>query len=124
LNHGLPPPAGAIREAIGKICARFDDAYWLKKDKAGGFPTELHQALARDGWLGIAMPEEYGGSGLGIAEAAVMMQAISDPAPACTRRVRRHMNVFGLNPWWCSARGSARACCRRSSTGGTSHVSR
>jgi acyl-CoA dehydrogenase len=61
----------AIREAIAKICARFPDEYWLKKDKEGGFPAELHQALAQDGWLGIAMPEAYGGSGLGITEAAV-----------------------------------------------------
>jgi acyl-CoA dehydrogenase len=46
----------AIRAAIEKICARFDAAYWLKKDTEGGFPDDFHQALARDGWLGIAMP--------------------------------------------------------------------
>lgn len=50
-----------IREAIAKLCAQFGDDYWLKKDKEGGFPVELHQALARDGWLGIAMPEAFGG---------------------------------------------------------------
>ena len=48
-----------IREAIARLCAQFDDAYWLNKDRAGGFPLELHQALARDGWLGIAMPERF-----------------------------------------------------------------
>ncbi len=87
-----------IREAIAKICARFDDAYWLKKDKEGGFPKELHQALARDGWLGIAMPEEYGGSGLGITEAAVMMQAISESGAGFSGASAVHMNIFGLNP--------------------------
>ena len=87
-----------IREAIGKICARFDDAYWLKKDKEGGFPKELHQALARDGWLGIAMPEEFGGSGLGITEAAVMMQAISESGAGFSGASAVHMNIFGLNP--------------------------
>ncbi len=87
-----------IRAAIGKICARFGDAYWLKKDKAGGFPVELHQALAKDGWLGIAMPEEYGGSGLGIAEAAVMMQAISESGAGFSGASAVHMNIFGLNP--------------------------
>jgi acyl-CoA dehydrogenase len=87
-----------IREAIGKVCARFDDAYWLKKDKAGGFPAELHQALAKDGWLGIAMPEEYGGSGLGITEAAVMMQAISESGAGFSGASAVHMNIFGLNP--------------------------
>jgi len=87
-----------IREAIAKICARFDDAYWLKKDKAGGFPSELHQALAKDGWLGIAMPEEYGGSGLGITEAAAMMQAISESGAGFSGASAVHMNIFGLNP--------------------------
>jgi acyl-CoA dehydrogenase len=87
-----------IREAIGKICARFDDAYWLKKDKEGGFPAELHQALAKDGWLGIAMPEEHGGSGLGITEAAVMMQAIAQSGAGFSGASAVHMNIFGLNP--------------------------
>src|SRR5688572_791067 len=87
-----------IREAIAKICARFDDAYWLKKDKEGGFPKELHQALAKDGWLGVAMPEEYGGAGLGITEAAVMMQAISESGAGFSGASAVHMNIFGLNP--------------------------
>ncbi len=98
MDFAFSPEQDQIREAIGKICARFDDAYWLKKDKAGGFPTELHQALARDGWLGIAMPEEYGGSGLGIAEAAVMMQAISESGAGFSGASAVHMNIFGLNP--------------------------
>ena len=87
-----------IREAIAKICARFPDEYWLKKDKEGGFPVELHQSLAKDGWLGIAMPEEYGGSGLGITEAAVMMQAISESGAGFSGASAVHMNIFGLNP--------------------------
>ena len=78
MNFALSEEQQAIREAIERICARFPDEYWLKKDKEGGFPSELHQALAKDGWLGIAMPEAYGGSGLGITEAAVMMQAIAE----------------------------------------------
>jgi acyl-CoA dehydrogenase len=88
----------AIREAIAKICARFPDEYWLKKDKEGGFPAELHQALAQDGWLGIAMPEAYGGSGLGITEAAVMMQAIAESGAGFSGASAVHMNIFGLNP--------------------------
>jgi acyl-CoA dehydrogenase len=98
MDFAFSPEQEQIREAIGKICARFDDAYWLKKDKAGGFPVELHQALARDGWLGIAMPEEYGGSGLGIAEAAVMMQAISESGAGFSGASAVHINIFGLNP--------------------------
>jgi acyl-CoA dehydrogenase len=98
MDFGFTQEQEQIREAIGRICARFDDAYWLKKDKAGGFPAELHQALAKDGWLGIAMPEEYGGSGLGITEAAVMMQAISESGAGFSGASAVHMNIFGLNP--------------------------
>ena len=87
-----------IREAIAKICAKFDDAYWLKKDKEGGFPSDLHQALAKNGWLGIAMPEEFGGSGLGIAEAAIMMQTIAESGAGFSGASAVHMNIFGLNP--------------------------
>jgi acyl-CoA dehydrogenase len=87
-----------IREAIARLCAQFDDAYWLQKDKAGGFPLELHQALARDGWLGIAMPEAFGGAGLGIADAAVMMQAIAESGAGFSGASAVHMNIFGLNP--------------------------
>jgi acyl-CoA dehydrogenase len=88
----------AIREAIARICARFPDEYWLKKDKEGGFPGELHQALAKDGWLGIAMPEACGGAGLGITEAAVMMQAIAESGAGFSGASAVHMNIFGLNP--------------------------
>jgi acyl-CoA dehydrogenase len=98
MDFAFTPEQEAIREAIAKICARFGDDYWLKKDKEGGFPKELHQALAKDGWLGVAMPEEYGGSGLGIAEAAVMMQAIAESGAGFSGASAVHMNIFGLNP--------------------------
>ncbi len=98
MNFAFTQEQEQIREAIAKICARFDDAYWLKKDKVGGFPSELHQALAKDGWLGIAMPEEFGGSGLGITEAAVMMQAIAESGAGFSGASAVHMNIFGLNP--------------------------
>src|SRR3989441_659389 len=87
-----------IREAIAKLCTRFGDDYWLERDREGGFPADFHQALARDGWLGIAMPEAYGGAGLGIAEAAVMMQVISESGAGFSGASAVHMNIFGLNP--------------------------
>ena len=98
MDFGFTAEQDAIREAIAKICARFGDDYWLKKDKEGGFPTELHQALARDGWLGIAMPEAHGGAGLGIAEAAIMMQTIAQSGAGFSGASAVHMNIFGLNP--------------------------
>jgi len=87
-----------IRQAILKICERFDADYWLEKDKHGGFPVEFHQALARDGWLGICIPEAYGGSGLGITEATIMMQAIAESGAGMSGASAVHMNIFGLNP--------------------------
>ncbi|MXP64959.1 acyl-CoA dehydrogenase [Roseomonas sp. M0104] len=88
----------AVRSAVERICAGFDDAYWTERDRDGRFPAELHGALARDGWLGICMPEEYGGAGLGITEAAIMMQAISESGAGMTGASAVHMNIFGLNP--------------------------
>src|SRR5436309_12652796 len=87
-----------IRDEIGKLCARFGDEYWLEKDRSGEFPHELHAALAAGGWLGIAMPKEYGGAGLGIAEAALMMQAIAESGAAMSGASAVHMNIFGLQP--------------------------
>jgi acyl-CoA dehydrogenase len=87
-----------IREAILRLCANFDEAYWLERDRKGGFPEDFYQAVAQGGWLGIAMPEEYGGAGLGIAEAAIMMQAVAESGAGLSGASALHMNIFGLNP--------------------------
>src|SRR5919109_977472 len=98
MDFAFTPEQERIREAIAKLCERFGDDYWLAHDKSGEFPVELHRACARDGWLGIAMPEAYGGSGLGISEAAVMMQAIAESGAGFSGASAIHMNIFGLNP--------------------------
>ena len=87
MDLALTPAQQEIREAIFKICARFGDDYWLAKDRDGGFPHEFHKALAEAGWLGIAMPEAYGGAGLGITEAAIMMQAVAESGAAFSGRL-------------------------------------
>ena len=89
MSLSLTPAQQEIREAILKICARFGDDYWLARDSDGAFPHDFHKALAEAGWLGIAMPEAYGGAGLGITEAAVMMQAIAESGAALLRRLGR-----------------------------------
>ncbi|TDF80754.1 acyl-CoA dehydrogenase family protein [Pseudomonas sp. H9] len=94
----LLPEHREIRDAILRICERFDADYWLEKDRVGGFPSDFHQALAEDGWLGICIPEAYGGSGLGITEATVMMQAIAESGAGMSGASAVHMNIFGLNP--------------------------
>jgi acyl-CoA dehydrogenase len=98
MDFALTEEHEQIRDAIGRICARFGDDYWLARDREGGFPGELHQALAQAGWLGIAMPESCGGSGLGITEAAIMMQTISESGAGFSGASAVHMNIFGLNP--------------------------
>src|SRR5262245_52917577 len=98
MEFSFSPEQERIRDAIAKLCERFGDDYWLKRDREGGFPADFHQACARDGWLGIAMPEEYGGAGLGISEAAVMMQAIAESGAGFSGASAVHMNILGLNP--------------------------
>src|SRR5437764_3157484 len=88
----------SIRDAVAKICSRFDDTYWLKKDKEGGFPADFHKALADAGWLGICIPEEYAGSGLGSTDAAIMMRTIGGSGGGMAGASYVHMNVLGLNP--------------------------
>src|SRR5258708_11208307 len=70
MDFSLSPEQQQIRDEVRKLCLQFDDAYWLEKDRSGEFPHELHAALAAAGWLGIAMPEEYGGAGLGLTPPA------------------------------------------------------
>ncbi len=98
MNFSLTPEQESIRDAIFKVCARFDAEYWLNRDRNGGFPLDFHQAIADAGWLGVCMPEEYGGAGLGILEAAIMVQAISESGAGMSGVSAIHMNIFGLNP--------------------------
>ena len=71
-----------IRDAVKAICDRFDDQYWSEKDRTATFPDEFCKAIAEGGWLGIAMPPEHGGAGLGVTEAAIMMQVVGNSAGA------------------------------------------
>src|SRR4029450_5826378 len=94
----LTPAQQEIRASILRICAKFGDDYWLAKDHDRDFPHDFHHALADAGWLRSALPEGYGGSGRGIPEGAVMMQAIAESGAAFSGASAVHMNIFGLNP--------------------------
>ena len=87
-----------IREAVLKLCAQFGDDYWLEHDRSGEWPVEFHRAFAENGWLGIAMPESVGGAGLGITEAAIMMQAVAESGAGLSGASAIHGPVFGLEP--------------------------
>ncbi len=98
MNFDLSSEQTQICEGVKRSCAPFDADYWLKKDREGGFPFEFHRALADAGWLGIAMPEIHGGAGLGITEAALMMQTIAATGAGLSGASAVHMNIFGLHP--------------------------
>lgn len=87
-----------VREAIEKICTRFPNEYWQEHDQSETDPKELHAALAADGWLGIALPEEFGGAGLGISEATVMLQTISQSGAGMAGAQSIHANVYATQP--------------------------
>jgi acyl-CoA dehydrogenase len=88
----------AIAEAVKRICARFPDDYWSHKDAAAEFPHEFHAAMAADGWLGITMPEELGGSGLGVTEAAIMMNAVAAGGGGAAAMSTLQINLFAPHP--------------------------
>ncbi len=98
MDFGFTAEQEQIRQAIERLCAPFDADYWLQRDREGGFPDDFHRAVAQAGWLGIAMPEEHGGAGLGITEAALMMQTISASGAGLSGASAVHMNIFGLHP--------------------------
>jgi acyl-CoA dehydrogenase len=87
-----------VQELATRLCSKFEETYWAEKDQKAEFPEEFYRAVADAGLLGIAMPEEYGGSGLGISEAAVLMQTISESGACMSGASSVHMNIFGLNP--------------------------
>jgi acyl-CoA dehydrogenase len=98
MSFALTEEQREIRGAVLRLCEGFGDDYWLAKDTEGGFPYEFHRAMAEAGWLGVAMPPEYGGSGLGISEAAVLMQAVAESGAGFSGASAIHMNIFGLHP--------------------------
>ena len=98
MDFTLSPDQIQIREQTLRLCGRFGDSYWLKHEQDARFPDEFYTAMAEGNWLGIAMPETYGGAGLGISEAAIMMQAVAESGAAMSGASAIHINIFGLNP--------------------------
>ena len=98
MNFAWSPEQEQLRTAIERVCTPFDADYWLRKDREGSFPDDFHRALADAGWLGIAMPEAYGGAGLGISDAALMMHTIAASGAGLSGASAVHMNIFGLHP--------------------------
>lgn len=98
MDFSIPEDHRAIRDGVGAVVRRFDDEYWLARDEDGVFPHAFHRAMAEAGWLGITMPTEYGGAGLGVTEAAIMMHEVASHGGGMAAASTVHINLFGPHP--------------------------
>mgnify|MGYP003330195057 CR=1 FL=1 len=88
----------AIRDGVEAVCAKFSDSYWAECEEQVRFPHEFHKAMAEGGWLGVTMPEEFGGAGLGVTEAAIVMHTASSHGGGMGAASSIHINMFGPHP--------------------------
>ena len=98
MDFSIPDDHRAIREGVRAVVSRFDDGYWLARDDDGAFPREFHSAMAEAGWLGITMPTAYGGAGLGVAEAVILMHEVASHGGGMAAASSVHINLFGPHP--------------------------
>jgi acyl-CoA dehydrogenase len=88
----------AIRVAVRRVCADFDDAYWRRCDTDHEFPWDFYRAMAAGGWIGIAIPERYGGGGRGITEASIVVEEVAASGAAMNGASAIHLSIFGMGP--------------------------
>jgi acyl-CoA dehydrogenase len=88
----------AIRVAVREICARFPDEYWAEADATHTFPWAFYDAMAKGGWIGIAIPAQYGGGGAGITEAAIVLEEVAASGACMNGASAIHMSIFGMHP--------------------------
>jgi acyl-CoA dehydrogenase len=98
MNFDLSEQQLAIQDAVSRICLNFGEDYWLARDTDGDFPEEFVRAITEGGWLGIAMPEEFGGAGLGVSEALILAHTIARSGAGMSGASAVHLNLFGPNP--------------------------
>ncbi len=87
-----------IREAIREICARFPDEYWAEADATHTFPWAFYEAMATGGWIGIAIPAEFGGGGAGITEASIILEEVAASGACMNGASSIHLSIFGMHP--------------------------
>jgi len=98
MTERSPDDLDLIRDAVAAVCSAFDDDYWAACDREHRFPWDFHRAMAEGGWIGIAIPEQYGGGGRGILEAATVLQTVSASGAAMNGASSLHMSIFGMQP--------------------------
>lgn len=98
MSFDLSPEQQSIQEAVKDLCSHFPESYWRERDIDGVFPHDFYRAMGEAGWLGLAIPEAYGGAGLGVQEAALMMQTVAESGACLSGCSAIHINIFGLMP--------------------------
>jgi len=92
------PDHRAIREAVREVCARFPDEYWAERDESRTFPWDFYAAMAKGGWIGVAIPAEYGGGGRGITEASIVLEEVAASGACMNGASSIHLSIFGMHP--------------------------
>ena len=87
-----------IRQGVRRVCRDYPDSYWRDLDERHEFPWEFYKALAEGGWVGIAIPGQYGGGGCGIAEASIVLEEVAASGAAMNGCSAIHLSIFGMNP--------------------------
>jgi acyl-CoA dehydrogenase len=98
MNFELTEDQELIRKSVAELASKFDDQYWMEKDQAHEFPQEFYDAIASGGWLGMTIPEEYGGHGLGITEATILAEEVARSGGAMNAASAIHLSIFGMQP--------------------------
>jgi acyl-CoA dehydrogenase len=98
MNFELTEDQELIRKSVAELAANFDDQYWMEKDQKHEFPQEFYDAIAGGGWLGMTIPEEYGGHGLGITEATLLLEEVARAGGAMNAATTIHLSIFGMQP--------------------------
>ena len=98
MNFALTEDQELIRRSVAELVSKFDDNYWMEKDQAHEFPTEFYQAIADGGWLAMTFPPEYGGHGLGITEATILLEEVAKSGGGMNAASSIHLSIFGMQP--------------------------
>lgn len=98
MDFALTEDQELIRRSVAELAGKFDDQYWMEKDQAHEFPTEFYNAIAEGGWLGMTIPTEYGGHGLGITEATILLEEVAKSGGAMNAASSIHLSIFGMQP--------------------------
>ncbi|MGH3958208.1 acyl-CoA dehydrogenase family protein [Mycobacterium sp.] len=98
MNFELTDDQELIRRSVAELASKFDDHYWMERDQAHEFPTEFYRAVADGGWLGMTIPVEYGGHGLGITEASLLAEEVAKSGGGMNAASSIHLSIFGMQP--------------------------